>query len=101
MPPDYVYIELSDCAACVLIPNFDPITGEPVASTSYEYSEVMAPGTVYVIGCDSPMETLTLPSPDLQPVLQGVAVISECRIQQRNYLMRSQQNLKTSYKATV
>jgi len=80
VPPNYVYIELSDCAACVLIPNFDPITGEPVASTSYEYAEVMAPGTVYVIGCDSPMETLTLPSPDLQPVLQGVAVISECRI---------------------
>jgi hypothetical protein len=82
VPPNYNYIDLSDCDACVLIPNIDPITGEPVlgGSPTYEYTELMEPGTVYVIGCNDPMDALTLPSPDLQPVLQQVAVISECRI---------------------
>ena len=50
-------------------------------SITYEYTAVMAPGTVYVIGCEDPMDQLILPSPDLQPVLLNVAVISECRIE--------------------
>ncbi len=87
--PNYAYIELSTCDACVLIPppvEYDSITGEPlppvpVTSSTYEYSAVMAPGTVYVIGCDNPMDQLILPDPELlQPVLLQVAVISECRI---------------------
>ncbi len=41
----------------------------------------MEPGTVYVFGCNDPMDQLILPDPELlQPVLSQVAVISECRI---------------------
>jgi len=40
----------------------------------------MQPCTVYVISCSNPMDQLILPSPDLQPVLLQVAIISECRI---------------------
>jgi hypothetical protein len=85
LPPNYVYIDLSNCDACESIQarlEFDA-DGNPIPpgrTTAYEYIEVMAPNTVYVIGCDDPMDQLTLPSPDLQPVLLGVAVISECRI---------------------
>jgi hypothetical protein len=83
--PYYDYIDLSNCEACVLVPpkaEFDPITGEklPPGSKTYEYTEVMEPGTVYVIGCSNPMDQLILPDPELQPVLLNVAVISECRI---------------------
>jgi Flp pilus assembly protein TadG len=84
--PDYEYIDLSDCDACVAIPpkvEFDPITGEKLPlgrTTTYEYTAVMEPGTVYAISCDDPMDQLILPKPDLQPVLQQVTVISECRI---------------------
>jgi hypothetical protein len=86
--PSYATIDLSDCNACVLINpapvEYDPITGLPLppvpGSSTYEYIEVMEPGTVYVFGCNDPMDQLILPSPDLQPVLQRVAVISECRI---------------------
>jgi len=85
VPPNYVYIDLSNCDACVSAPpevEFDPITGEkfPPGTDTYEYTGVMKPGTVYVISCSNPMNQLLLPSPDLQPVLQGVAIISECRI---------------------
>ena len=85
VPPNYNYIDLSDCDACEPVPaklEFDA-DGNPMPpgrTTAYEYVEVMAPNTVYVIGCDDAMDQLILPSPDLQPVLQGVAVISECRI---------------------
>jgi hypothetical protein len=85
VPPNYTYIDLSNCDACEPVPaklEFDA-DGNPLPpghTTAYEYIEVMDPGTVYVIGCDDPMDQLILPSPDLQPVLQGVAVISECRI---------------------
>jgi len=82
--PNYEYIDLSDCDACVLIPpkaEFDPITGELLRGTkTYEYTEVMDAGTVYVISCRNPLDQLILPDPELQPVLLNVAVISECRI---------------------
>jgi hypothetical protein len=86
--PSYAYIDLSECIACVLINpapvEYDPITGEEIppvpGSSTYEYSAVMDAGTVYVFGCDNPMDQLILPSPDLQPVLLNVAVVSECRI---------------------
>jgi hypothetical protein len=83
--PDYEYIDLSNCDACVKIPpkaEFDPITGEkiPPGADNYEYVGVMEPGTVYVIACHNPMDQLILPSPDLQPVLLNVAVVSECRL---------------------
>ncbi len=83
VPPNYEHIDLSNCDACILAPpkvEFDA-DGKPLpAASTYEYSAVMEPGTVYVIDCDNPMDQLVLPSPDLQPVLQGVAIISECRI---------------------
>jgi hypothetical protein len=87
--PSYAYIDLSNCDACVVINpepiDYDAITGLPLPSVpgtlTYEYIEVMAPGTVYVIKCDDPMDQLILPDPKLlQPVLLNVAVISECRI---------------------
>jgi len=88
LPPASVHIDLSNCDACdkVQAPmEFDPVTGLPLppnpnGSDTYEYVEVMEPNTVYVFSCDDPMDQLVLPDPDLQPVLQQVAVISECRI---------------------
>jgi hypothetical protein len=80
VPPNYEYIELSNCAACTAVIEYDPITGEQLPISTYEYTEPMIEGTVYMFGCDGAMDQLILPSPDLQPVLQGVAVISECRI---------------------
>ncbi len=85
VPPNYTYIDLSNCDACEPVPgkiefDFDGTPLPPGRTTAYEYIEVMAENTVYVIGCDDPMDQLMLPSPDLQPVLLGVAVISECRI---------------------
>ncbi len=75
VPPNYVYIDLSDCGAatCTTIVA-------PDGSLTYEYIEVMEKGTVYVIGCDNPMGVFTLPSPEVQPILEQVAIISECRI---------------------
>jgi hypothetical protein len=87
--PSYAYIDLSDCIACVLInpapPEYDPITGlllpPPPGAQTYEYIAVMEPGTVYVFGCNDPMDQLILPDPELlQPVLSQVAIVSECRI---------------------
>jgi len=77
---------ISTCSACVLVPDLDPITGAPLptvpgASVTYEYTAVMAPGTVYEITCTDPMDQLILPDPLLQPVLSNVAVLSACRIQ--------------------
>ena len=87
-PPTYNHLNLSDCEACVEVPppvEYDPVTGEeippdPNASKTYEYTAVMEPGNVYAFTCDDPMDQLVLPSTDLQPVLQDVAIISECRI---------------------
>jgi len=87
--PSYTYIDLDDisntCDACVPVPgkiekdsNGDPLP--PGRIKTYEYSAVMAPGTVYVIYCDDPTDQLILPSPDLQETLKNVAIISECRI---------------------
>jgi hypothetical protein len=86
--PTYTYIDLdniSTCDACVPVPgklefDSDGVPLPPGRTTTYEYTAVMAPNTVYVIGCNDPMDQLILPSPDLQPVLSQVAVISECRI---------------------
>jgi len=87
VPPNYVYIDLSNCDACEPVPgkiefDFDGTPLPPGRTDTYEYIEVMAPNTVYVIGCDDPMDQLILPSPDLylDGVLRNVAVISECRI---------------------
>ncbi len=40
----------------------------------------MDPNTVYEIVCDNPEDQLVLPSPEVQPVLLDVAVVSGCRI---------------------
>jgi hypothetical protein len=76
VPPDYVHIDLNNCEtwACTTIVA-------PDGSLTYEYNAVMEKGTVYVIDCNSPMEVFTLPSPEVQPILEQVAIISECRIE--------------------
>ena len=85
LPLSYTYIDLSNCDACEPVQaklEFDT-DGTPIPpgrTTSFEYTAVMDPGTVYVIRCDDPMDQLLLPSTDVQSVLLGVAVISECRI---------------------
>ena len=71
--PDYVEIDLSsDCGGTLCV---------PVSSGSYELVAPLDPDTVYEIKCASPEDQLVLPSPDVQPILQDVAVISECRLQ--------------------
>ncbi|MDH3666853.1 MAG: pilus assembly protein TadG-related protein [Paracoccaceae bacterium] len=74
--PPYNYIDLQNCAACVALPDADGIP----TTTDFEYIQVMQPNNVYVFSCNDPMDVLVLPDPLLQPVLQDVAVISECRI---------------------
>ncbi len=74
--PPYNYIDLQNCAACEAVINEDGTT----STTDFEYVEVMQPNNVYVFSCNDPMDVLILPDPLLQPVLQDVAVISECRI---------------------
>jgi len=74
--PTYVNIDFNDidtCPACVLIPSAG-------SDKTYEYSAVMAPGTVYVVTCTNPMDMLILPDPLVQPVLSNVAILSACRI---------------------
>ncbi len=84
--PPYNQIDLSNCSACIDIPppvEYDPVTGLPLPPgpiTAYEYVEVMQPGNVYNFTCSDPMDVLKLPDPAIQPVLQGVAIISQCRI---------------------
>ena len=86
--PTYNYLDLNNCANCTEIPppvEYDPITGEPLPPDpnepqTYEYTAVMDPDSVYVFTCNDPMDQLTLPSPALQPILQDVAIVSECRV---------------------
>jgi len=71
--PDYVEIDLSsDCGGTLCVPT---------GSGSYEFVAPLDPDTVYEIKCKSPEDQLTLPSPEVQPILQDVAVISECRLE--------------------